>query len=471
MSGDVVSTGKAGLFAAITIPTAFHRTTPEDLALMGDRMILRLLTLVYFLGAAHPARALPSFAAQTGQQCDACHVGSFGPQLTALGRRFKLTGYTATDGGDHFPPLAAMVLSSFTHTNAGQAGGAAPGFGANNNFALDQVSLFYGGRLFDGAGAFVQATYDGVGNGLQWDQLDLRWADKGTLADKPLIYGVTINNNPTVQDLWNSTPAWGFPFAGSALAPTPAAGTLIDGALAQQVIGLGAYASWNDLLYVEVDGYRGLSPGAQNTLGIVSSSPPTTVHGIAPYWRVALEHDFGKHYAEIGTYGLRAKLFPGALQFAGTDQINDFGVDATYQYTPSPLYNISVYGTYIREDQTLRASRQVVGSRPSGELRTLRANVSFTYANTYTVNLQHFETFGSANAGLYGTPNGSPNSAGWVSEVDYVPSGKLNSFVPHWLNVKLGLQYVAYTRFDGSSRQASRNNTFYSFLWLAVPLN
>jgi hypothetical protein len=438
---------------------------------MGDRAILCPLASIFLLAFAPPARALPSFAAQTGQQCEACHVGAFGPQLTALGRQFKLNGYTASDGGDHFPPLAAMVLSSFTHTKADQPGGAAPGFGANDNFALDQASLFYGGRLFDGAGAFIQATYDGVANGIHWDQLDLRWADSGKLAGKPLVYGITINNNPTVQDLWNSTPAWGFPFAGSPLAPSPAAATLIDNGLAQQVIGLGAYVSWNDLLYVELDGYRGLSPGAMNTLGIVSSSPPNTLHGISPYWRVALEHDFGSHYAEIGTYGLRAKLFPGALQYAGTDEINDFGVDATYQYTPSPLYNVSVYTTYIRESQTLRASRLVIGSRPSGDLRSLRANVSFTYANTYTLNAQHFETSGSVDAALYGTANGSPNSAGWVGEVDYVPSGKLNSFVPHWLNVKLGLQYVAYTRFDGSSRQASRNNTFYSFLWLAVPLN
>ena len=32
---------------------------------------------------ARPARALPSFAAQTGQPCTACHVGAFGPQLHA----------------------------------------------------------------------------------------------------------------------------------------------------------------------------------------------------------------------------------------------------------------------------------------------------------------------------------------------------------------------------------------------------
>jgi hypothetical protein len=52
-----------------------------------------------------------------------------------------------------------------------------------------------------------------------------------------------------------------------------------------------------------------------------------------------------------------------------------------------------------------------------------------------------------------------------------VPSGKLGSYLPSWLNVKLQLQYVAYTQSDGSDQGASDNNTFYSLLWFAVPLN
>src|SRR3546814_20823211 len=32
------------------------------------------------------ALAVPSYSRQTHQACDACHVGSFGPQLTPFGR-------------------------------------------------------------------------------------------------------------------------------------------------------------------------------------------------------------------------------------------------------------------------------------------------------------------------------------------------------------------------------------------------
>ena len=66
--------------------------------------------------------------------------------------------------------------------------------------------------------------------------------------ESSLIYGISVNNNPTVQDLWNSTPAWGFPYASSNAGVSPLASTQIDGPMAQQVAGLSAYAMWNDCL-------------------------------------------------------------------------------------------------------------------------------------------------------------------------------------------------------------------------------
>ena len=34
------------------------------------------------------AAAVPAFAVQTGEPCQGCHVGGFGPQLTPFGREF-----------------------------------------------------------------------------------------------------------------------------------------------------------------------------------------------------------------------------------------------------------------------------------------------------------------------------------------------------------------------------------------------
>ena len=267
----------------------------------------------FLVGAAlyifdiRPVHALPSYARQTGQQCAACHNGF--PELTPYGRLFKLNGYTFTGGNySNWPPLAMMAISNFTHVAQSQPGGLAPGFGNNNDFAFTG-SLFYGGKIFDHVGAFIQGTYDQVPNAIHWDNTDIRYANTGQLSDHELVYGVSLNNNPTVNDVWNSTPAWGYPYVASQLAPTPAASTLVEGLLAQQVLGLNPYIYWNRLVYAEVGGYRTLSPWSLSALGI---PPPGTssIDGLAPSWRLALEPAWGNNTWEVGTFGLAASLVP-----------------------------------------------------------------------------------------------------------------------------------------------------------------
>jgi len=225
-------------------------------------------TIGLFTVGARRVQALPSYARQTGQECAACHNGF--PELTPYGREFKLNGYTFGGGTSDYPPLAVMTFGSVTHTQARQPGGAAPHFGANDNFALDQTSLFYGGAIAPNLGAFAQITYDGVGRALSWDNTDIRYARTANIFGAETVVGVSLNNNPTAQDLWNTTPAWSFPFVSSGLAPSPAAATLIEGGFAQQVAGLTTYANWNRLIYLEVGGYKTLSPRTQSALGAFS---------------------------------------------------------------------------------------------------------------------------------------------------------------------------------------------------------
>jgi len=429
-----------------------------------ESLIAGSAAIVAFLEMTLPVEAVPSFARQTGQPCATCHVGAFGPQLTQYGREFKLNGYVWNDGKNHVP-LAAMLQASLTHTSADQPGGAAPGFAPNNNPAIDQGSLFIGGQIFDSVGTFTQITYDGIAKQLHWDNLDVRYAQSGQLFDKPVILGITVNNNPTVQDVWNSTPGWGFPFAASSLAPTPAAGTLVDGGLAQTVIGAGGYALWNDLLYVEADLYKGLGRDVRNALGVVPVSGTNSYESVIPYWRVALQHDFGDHYLELGTFGLFSNVFPGGADNLGhSDHLTDVALDATYNYTGSADHLLTGYVTYIHENQALGESHVLLGSNTSDALNTLRVNGYYSYQNTYTLSGQYFQTTGSTDAALFG---GSPNSRGWNWEIAYVPSGKLGSWFPTWFNARLSLQYTAYTEFNGTSVGASDNNTLYLLLWLA----
>src|SRR5258706_14465810 len=123
------------------------------------------------------ANAVPSFAEQTGQRCSACHVGGLGPQLTPFGRLFKLGGYTLRAGDNFTLPLAGMIVASFLHTQKDQPSPPAPHYGVNDNFALDQASIFLAGGFWNHFGAFKHFTYDGVGRSFAWGQLDVRAAE------------------------------------------------------------------------------------------------------------------------------------------------------------------------------------------------------------------------------------------------------------------------------------------------------
>ena len=440
------------------------RDLPISKYVLSYSFILGIFAVVFPL---QNARAVPSFAEQTGQPCSACHIGAFGPQLKPFGRDFKLYGYVSSDGKKHFPPLAVMAQGSFTQTKADQATAPAPSTKTNNNLANDQLSIFYAGRITPTVGAFVQVTRDGIYNHLSLDNMDLRHAQEGKLFGKDTVFGVTVNNSPTMSDIWNSTPVWGFPYTASAVAPTPAASTFIDGSPAHQIIGAGAYTMWNDWIYAEFDGYRGLDNYSLTRLG---ETPDSDIYdGIMPYWRVAIAHEFNHHNLEFGSYGMFANVAPGGDHTTGNnDHILDVALDANYQWLGNPNQIISAHSTYIHERLNLDASQQLVGSNPNDSLSTFRADVSYDIKDTYIPSVQYFRTWGSSDANYWGTTTGSPNSEGFVAEIAYVPFGKQNSDLK-WMNARLALQYVAYREFDGTRDHASDNNTLYLQLWMAAP--
>ena len=287
-----------------------------------------LAVAVVCIVGIRPVQALPSYARQTGQQCAACHNGF--PELTPYGRQFKLNGYVWSGGTSNLPPIAAMAIPTFTNVRKGVEGGLVPGFGYNNDFAFTG-SLFYGGKIFDGLGTFAQVTYGNVPNRIHWDNIDLRYAAPSELFGSEAVFGVSANNNPTVNDVWNSTPAWGYPYLASELAPSPGAMTLIEGTFAQQVAGLNPYIYWNRLVYAEVGGYGTLSPRTNTTLGIEPEGT-SAFQGIAPSWRLAIEPAWGRNTWEFGTFGLATNLIPQRMTGMGTDHLTDVGVDTQYQF-------------------------------------------------------------------------------------------------------------------------------------------
>lgn len=455
---------------------------------LGTIAAAAAFALVFAGGQAH---AVPSFARQTGMACTACHTAF--PQLTPFGRVFKLNGYTLSNDESQLPPLAVMLQGApgYTHTSKDQSKDDLPSrFHDNDNVSLNQISLFYAGRLFgpyartllgeqaakvlDKIGVFAQGTWDGVEHDWAWDNMELRAAQETTIDGKSVVLGAYVNNNPTMQDLWNTTPAWGFPFSGSGLAPGPDAAPLLAGGVSQQVLGFGGYGSLENQLYLEMGAYANLSASAQNDLG-VDPEGETEIDGLAPYWRLALQKAWGSHNLEIGTYGLHAQTAPERDASAGHDHLTDTGVDLQYQWL-TEMHSVTVLVNWLYEYQDLPASRQLgLSDHGSNHLWDASITASYLFDQTYGLDVQYFDIGGSRDPLLYDSRTGRPDSNGWVFQLDWLPLNKRGGpwFWPH-SNLKLSLQYTVYQHFDGSrknfdgaGRDASDNDTLYLQAWVA----
>jgi hypothetical protein len=476
-----------------------------------------------------PAQALPSFARQTGQPCGTCHTDF--PALTPFGRRFKLLGYT-TGGGpfrttpwasqagrdaraeyekmmgyvktlpaeptsdvdkEWVPPVSMMAIVGYTHTQADLTG--TDPYSPNNNVVLSPFSGFWGGAITDNIGAFAQVTYNAVppggfsdrfGHTWTWDNTDVRYADTAHLGPLDFIYGITANNNPTVQDVWNTTPAWSFPYAASTINGPIGNLTAIEGAFAAHVAGVGAYTMINDLLYLELTGYKTLPFSTQNNLGTDPFGEPGQLGNIAPYYRIALEPHWGRNTFMLGAFGAQFDVHPfvdtsfasiTSATFPQTNRFTDYGFDTQYQYQGDNWW-LTLRGSYIREFQRLDASftnPSLGPTNPTDLLNSMKLQGSFAYGadNRVVFTGQYFSQWGTADAALYGFDPVSglpatPNTNGWMAEIAYIPFGASKMIGWPWFNARIGLQYTWYNKINGTSVGASNNNTVFLHAWFAM---
>jgi len=443
---------------------------------------LLLLAVVGIALTPSTSFAVPSFARQTGMDCAACHT-SF-PELTPFGREFKLNGYTL--GERQVVPLAAMLQFSATNLAKNHDNTGAKLMPRENDPQFDVLSIFAAGKLNDHAGMFIQWTYsnnseqrpDGsIRHHSQLDNTDIRIVGNHDILDKNLVFGLNLNNNPSAQDVWNTTPAWGFPFNGPNLPiPGPAYSTIIDGGLGQQVAGLGGYFWYDRHLYGELSFYG----NANKFFRVLSEGQPWDKHEVTridgrnnPYWRLAWNEDWGAHSLMVGTYGMLVDVFPDATNPHGpTDRFTDTALDAQYQYLSDP--NIfSVQTTYIHEKQHYKASFNPACDPTAGpclnahdHLNTFKAKASYLYDRKYGASLAYFNTTGSNDAVAFSTgdnPVTKPDNRGYIAELDYDP----------WTFARISLQYTGYTKWDGSRQvdglglKPRDRNTLFLSTWFA----
>jgi hypothetical protein len=422
------------------------------------------------------------------------------------------------------PPISGMTVYGYTHTKIDQPMGSP--YHANDNAHPVETSIFYGGAITDNIGLFAQVTnetpYGGSATDPEtgqtvapdapcwncewgWDNTDLRYANTGSFGfgfgkgksaksatgGPDFIYGITANNNPGVQDPWNTVPAWGFPYMVSNIADECCGppGTLLEGAYEMQVAGVGAYTFIDNHLYLELTGYRTLDTNTLPKLGVNPYDTPGPFAGITPYWRVAFDQHWGRNWWEFGTFGMRALVNPwtgmtdpNGIQinqtFPETDRYTDIAFDSQYQYQGDNFW-ITLRGTYIHESQTLNASFvQGNSANPANTLESFKGYASLAYGNDNRIVLsgQYFNVWGTSDAVEYADvascqpPDTTcrPDTKGFVAEIAYIPFISSKSPIWPWANMRLGLQYTYYNKFEGTTNNAQDNNSLFAYVWVAM---
>jgi len=439
-----------------------------------------------------PVYALPSFAAQTGLPCSACHVGGFGPQLTPFGIAFRANGYTQGGGTgvwSHIP--INLVVSPSFQTEATSQPTAPTGYGTNDFFNLlgSGTSLYIaGGYSFGGnfgIGGFEQVGFSQVPGGpLIGSEAtsDLEITKPLSLGSHALLLGFDFNNTPSGGDPYNTLyNGFVFPYLTPFVGPFPSASPAIS-VLGTTVYGLNLYAVYDNSIYAEAGLYQSWSTGMLNTMNVTPSSLGT-ISGSAPYFRLADQHAWGDNFLEIGAVLMNMPLqqIPGIADTTAQNQYVDWGLDATYQHAFGPN-TLAITSNILFETQTLTASYAAgLSANPTNYLNQLRIAASYYWHNTYGITLAYTGTSGSADSILYapapltGSASGSPNSQAIIAQIDWTPFGTDTTHWGYpWLNMRIGLQYTYYlefnggtTNYDGFGRNATDNNSLLLFTWFA----
>ncbi len=435
------------------------------------------IILLLLSGVSSNLYALPSFARQTGQKCAACHVNGAWPQLTPWGRFFKLSGYTAGS--------SLIDKEGVGHIPAGLFGQAGATWAKQANDAQGQPVITQNGSAqaynFVGEVATKLTNFMGIFYEYQLNNQFPGWKGSSGPVDlravhffhplgQELLVGVDSNNGPTVQDVWNSSPSWSYPFYGSPQAPGGPASPMIA-SLAEQSGSIGVYALLNRHWYAELstyhsatDFFRWMSAGISYKNGDANY-----LRGYNPYWRAYWTTEHGPQSFMVGTFGMHSKVYPDSAEPSGpANTFADYGFDSQYQYL-AQSHKLTLRGSYIYENQNRRATFPLgLSSVPQGNLKALNLNGTYGLRNRWTFSSGYFLTHGNNDAALYGITDSSgnqltssPNTSGYVLEVD-------RSITQ---NVQLMVQYRGFLSFngltkniDGLGRSPSDNNT----IWLSV---
>lgn len=495
------------------------------------RSFLHIGVALFLAFLALDAQALPAFARQTGQNCVSCHAGGQFPELTPYGRMFKMTGYTI---GSRAVPLSVMGVINYAKVNntskSDNPTGPGGDFEKNGRALFSGGSLFVAGKVTDNVGLFSQITYDnyaiertGADGNLNGsfkghtsaDNVDLRYADRFIDSNRDLIVGVSLNNNPSVTDPWNTAAAWMQYVPAASVsshqfadANTPFPSNTTDG----NVAGLNAYTYWNKLLYAELGFYRTANRAFTIMSAGIDKNATTKLDGLNnPYWRLALTHEWGAHNIMVGATGGLAHIYDDPANTSDSSTIHrvkNLGFDTQYQYLLDP-HTVTAQMAYMRQKTEYSATQiaetaasafvdaagnPLAPGNSSDTTNLFRTKLSYVYQAKYGGSLAFFNLTGTTNTANQ-TSGFDPAGCGITADPDCAglgastPSVRVNgnlsgkpttrgfTYEAFWTPVqyaRIGLQFTAYSKFNGASsnydgfgRNAKDNNTLFGYVWFA----
>ena len=463
-------------------------------------MLIKWIAILLGLVSFTSTWALPSFTEQTQQPCAACQL-NFG-ELTPVGRKFKLMGYAR---GNRVTPLSVNGTVSLTKiSNTDSSVDPSVSLPKNGKVLPEELNVFVAGKITDQVGSNVKITANAINttplfatSGVQTgtkvskdvflDNSEIRFAQTGQLNKTPLVWGVTLNNAPSTQDLWSTTPGHGFPYRTSSLLNAWGIGqfgpaSMIDGGMNSQVLGVGMFAMLDDVWYAEFTSYHG-SKTTIPALEVANASNAVSTSN-NPYWRLAWNPVVGANSWMVGAFGMVSKLSRDRLVTGSSSgKYTDIGIDAQYQFiTPSHAW--SAQATLIQEK--VDWSARGVGTNHDAQVSTLntfKTKVTYDFARTYGATWFGFASNGStdslywaysatATTGAcnqnsstlaYCSSNGMPNTAGQGLEIYYapVPQLRINLQQTYYKSFLGGRTFIDNT--SGNSRAASDNNLTYLY--------
>ncbi len=394
--------------------------------------------------ASNAAHAIPAYARQTGAACADCHAGSYGPALTPYGMRFKLNGYTDTDGKGFKLPAAVQLTETRTVPTQG-----------DNTTRLSQADLYLAGRINDYLGGYVKVQSFNQGAGkfnTQLGDMDLRFVVKDLkLGGRDTTLGVTVNNNPGFQDPISALPG------ATANGPpaVPGAGTLLNpsssNTLADRVIGASVYALYDANWYGEIGSYNALPTSLQDRFGYTLGGDPGRLSDTG-YARFAYMRDLRRQFYSIGLVALTTKR--QLPRIGPREGITDLGYDLTYQFLGNRenILQLAYVNIYERRRYAgVFVSPSVPGlvSLPRGVVHDQTLTLTYTFKQSYGLAYSHLISSGTHDAARF-TPHGDPDTVSDSISLFWTPFGKDDSLTSI-ANLKLSATWFLFSKYNGSS--------------------